>query len=123
MTEKSQDERRQYQRITKHFILTYFDVADPDVKYSASQLKNVSLGGVCLITAQSFPSATRLGIALKTPFLSELTHLEGTVLESHERIKNVIYETRLEFDEISPQSKEVIEELIKHFEKERSRNE
>jgi c-di-GMP-binding flagellar brake protein YcgR len=116
----SQPERRQYQRIKKHFILTYFDKADPDVRFSASQLKNISLGGLCLITDQSFPIGTSLGIELKTPFLSELTHLEGTVLASHERVKDIIYETRLEFLQLSPQAEFVLNKIIQYFEKEAS---
>ena len=73
--------------------------------HEASQLKNISIGGICLITAQAFSPGTKLGIELKTPILSELTHLEGTVLESHERIKDIIYETRVEFTALPDQAK------------------
>lgn len=118
MKEKEQQERRQYKRIKKHFVLTYFALNDPERRYSASQLKNISLGGMCLITSQSFPVSTRLGIELKTPFLAELTHLEGTVMESHEKVKDVIYETRLGFDQIASQATFVLQKLIQHFEKE-----
>ncbi len=121
MKKKEQPERRQYQRIKKHFILTYFNLADPDAKYSASQLKNISLGGMCLVTSQTFEPSVKLGIELKTPFLSELTHLEGTILESHEKIKDVIYETRMEFDPLSSPAEFVLKKLIDHFEKEEHR--
>ena len=68
-----------------------------------------------MITSQSFKSDTTLGIELKTPFLSELVHLEGTVLESHEKMKDIIYETRLSFEDISPQAEFVLKKLIEHF--------
>ena len=113
-------ERRKYKRIKKHFILTYYNFATPDVRFEASQLKNISLGGMCLITAKQFPPAARLGIELKTPFLAELIHLEGVVLESHERVKGIIYETRLQFSEISSQAEFVLKNIIQHFEKEES---
>ena len=114
----SSSDRRIYKRIKKHFILSYFEMADPSIRYDASQLKNISLGGMCFVTAKPFPMGVRLGIELKTPFLSELTHLEGIVLGSHERLKNIIYETRLKFENLTPQAQFVIGKLIQYFEKE-----
>ena len=46
---------------------------------------------------------TKLIVELKTPYLVDITHLEGTVLESHEKIPNIIYETRLQFENLSSQ--------------------
>jgi len=115
---KEQPERRQYKRIKKHFILTYFDLAHPDVRHEASQLKNISMGGMCLITSQPFADNTTLGIELKTPFLSELTHLEGVVLGSHEKVKDIIYETRLKYTVLDHQAEFVLNKMIQFFEKE-----
>ncbi len=111
-------ERRNGQRIKKHFIVTYYDVADPHVKFDASQLKNISLGGVCLVTPKPFPPATQLLIEFKTPFESDLTQIHGTVLESHEKIKGIIYETRLKFHELSPDANRILTKIIHHFDKE-----
>ena len=108
-------EQRRYKRIKKHFVLTYFDLNDRQQRHEASQLKNISLGGMCLITARPFAPATKLGIELKTPYLTELTHLEGTVLESKEKIKDIIYETRLEFTPLSEQALFVLNKIIQHF--------
>jgi len=120
MSEKH-EERRQYKRIKKHFLLTYYELAAPSEKHDASQLKNISRGGMCLITAKPFPSATILGIELKTPFTAERVHLEGTVLGSHERIKDVIYETRMKFNPLTPQAEFVLGKLIQYFENEESK--
>ncbi len=117
MSQKEGPERRKYLRIEKHFILNYYDILHPEDKYEASQLKNISLGGMCLITGKPFASGARLAIELKTPFLLELTHLEGTVMESHERIKDVIYETRMCFEALSPEATYLLGKLIEHFEK------
>ena len=73
-------ERRIYKRIKKHFILSYFELTNPEIRYDASQLKNISLGGMCFVTAKPFPRGALLGIELKTPFMADLTHLEGSVL-------------------------------------------
>jgi hypothetical protein len=111
-------ERRLYKRIKKHFILSYFEIANPSIRYDASQLKNISLGGMCFVTAKAFAVGVRLGIELKTPFMTELTHLEGVVMGSHEKLKNIIYETRLKFENLTPQAQFVISKLIQYFEKE-----
>lgn len=122
MSEKFHSERRQYKRIHKHFLLTYFDLNDPLARSEASQLKNISLGGMCLVTNRKFNVETHLGIELKTPFLSEFIYLEGTVLESKEKIKDIIYETRLRFDEMPPQAKAILKRLIEHFEQEEKKS-
>lgn len=110
-------DRRQQKRIKKHFILSYFELTNPAVRYDASQLKNISAGGMCFVTGKPFPRGALLGIELKTPFMTELTHLEGSVLESHEKLKNIIYETRLKFENLTPQAEFVINKLIQYFEK------
>lgn len=120
MTNEPFPEKRKYPRIAKHFMLSYFDLNDPLVKHSASQLKNIGLGGMCLITSKSFSTGTRLGIELKTPFLSEFIHLKGTVLESKEKIRNIIYETRVQFDEIPLAAHAVLSKLIEHFRNEKA---
>ena len=118
--EKPFSERRKYKRIKKHFILTYYNLADPSVKHDASQLKNISLGGMCLITSKSFATGIRLAVEMRTPYLSDLTHLEGEVLESHEKMKNIIYETRVKFFRLSPQAEFVLNKIMEHFQKEES---
>ncbi len=117
MDKQSHPERRRYHRIQKNFILTYYDMANPDHRFEATQLKNISLGGMCLITSKGFPAHTVLAIELKTPFLLELTHLEGLVLESHEKVKDIIYETRLEFKNLSLDAEYLLNKLVEHFEK------
>ena len=116
MSDYSHPEKRKHPRIDEHFILTYFDLNDPMVRHNSSQLKNISVGGMCLVTSKPFSVGTRLGIELKTPILSEFIHLKGTVLESRDKIKGIIYETRVQFDENLPlPSQTVLKKLIEHF--------
>ena len=112
---KPKQERRRYIRIKKSFLLTYFDKAQPHRKYEITQLKNIGLGGMCFITSHSFNPAAELCIELKTPYLAETTHLEGVVLESHEKRKNRIYETRLEFRNLDTEAKILLEKLMAYF--------
>jgi hypothetical protein len=112
---KMDQERRRSRRIRKHFILSYFEKEYPDRRYELTQLKNISHGGMCFITSQKFNSGIKLGIELKTPYVAETTYLEGVVLESHEKVRNIIYETRLKFEFLDPQGEFLVAKLIELF--------
>ncbi len=109
------EERRRHKRIKKNFILTYFDVSNPSQRFEITQLKNISKGGICFITTRSFIASTKIGIELKTPYLSGTTYLEGSVLESHEKIKNLLYETRLQFTSVEPQAEFLLNKVVEYF--------
>jgi len=108
-------ERRKHERIRKSFILSYFQQASPEKKFEITQLKNISLGGMCFVTTRGFEPSTKLGIELKTPYLAGTTYLEGTVLESHEKMAKMIYETRLKFEPLDTEAKILLEKLIEFF--------
>ena len=112
-----QVERRRYVRIERHFIISYYDKNDPDVKHNISQLKNISMGGMCFIASQKYDPNTKMGIELKTPFLAAMVHVEGTVLESREKAVNLIYETRLAFDALSKEAEIVLKKIVETFQK------
>ena len=115
MNKESEKERRKYERISKSFILSYFDLKNPKHKYEITQLKNISLGGMCFITGRSYETSTKLGIELKTPFLAGTTHLKGVVLGSNEKMKDKIYETRLQFEPLETEAKILLGKLINLF--------
>ncbi len=120
--EESIPERRKYVRIAKNFIVKYYDKANPTVKYEITQIKNISRGGMCLITSHRFDPSTKLMIELRTPHFTDLTVLEGTVLESHEMVANIIYETRLKFDALTQQAEFLLEKMIEFLQKESALN-
>ncbi len=95
--------------------MTYFPISNPEDKADITQLKNISLGGMCFITTRNFTPSTILGVELNTPYLSETTYLEGTVLESHEKVKKMIYETRLQFSSLKPEAEFLLSKLIEFF--------
>lgn len=115
-------ERRRHPRIIKHFILSYFQKDDPTVKHDMSQLQNVSMGGVCFMTSHRYQPGTQLTLELKTPYLSDTTRLEGVVLESHEKLANILYETRVKFHDLTPQAKVILEKIVEHFQKGKTNN-
>ncbi len=114
-SEKQGIERRQFERIKKSFILSYFDTKNPTHKFEITQLKNISLGGMCFVTTKSFERSTKLGVELKTPYIAGTTYLEGVVLQSHEKMKGTIFETRLEFDSLDTEATVLLEKLMKFF--------
>lgn len=109
------EERRKYKRIKKNFILSYFDKANPEQKLELTQLKNISLGGACFVTTKAFNPGTIIGIELKTPYLADTTYLEGAVIQSNERVKNIIYETRLQFSNISTEAEFLLKKMMEFF--------
>ena len=113
--EKKWKERRQYERIKKNFILSYFDKENPNRKYELTQLKNISQGGMCFITTQPFEKGKLIGIELRTPYLADTTYLEGEVLQSHEKVKAMLYETRLRFKLLNAQAEFLLTKLIEYF--------
>jgi len=112
---EEQPERRKFKRISKNFILKYFDLENPEEIYEITQLKNISMGGMCFITTRKIEPKTVLGIDLKTPYITNQTYLEGVVLETHTNAVNMLYETRLEFSKIGHDAKFVISKLIEYF--------
>ena len=117
-------ERRRHVRINKNFIMTYCQKSNPRKKIEITQLKNISLGGMCFITTQKFEPSTPLQIELKTPYITDTTILEGIVLESQEKTKNMLYETRLQFVYLNTEAQYLLTQLMEYFingEKERDK--
>ena len=53
-------------------------------------------------------------IDLKTPFIADSIHLEGTVLQSIEKVSDMIYEIRVEFKTPAAQVLAVLEKIEKY---------
>ncbi len=111
----SKVERRKNKRIKKHFLLSYYLRDNPEKKYEVTQLKNISLGGMCFITTRAYAPGTVMGIDLNTPYLSDATYLEGVVLESHETAKGILYNTRLQFKDLTPEAKFLLKKIMDFF--------
>lgn len=104
-------ERRKHVRVDRNFILTYHDKNSPYVKNEITQLRNISRGGLCFVSTRTFPVSLELIIEMRTPFTTGTVSIEGVVLESRERIKNMIYDVRLEFKNVQPAVMEILEKI------------
>jgi len=96
MEKKFGRERRRYPRLKANFIVSYRIKHIPK-DYDLSQTKNVSQGGLLLTTNKKFTPGTQLALTIKFPFVPKQVDVLGTVVDSKEIIKDMIYETRLFF--------------------------
>ncbi len=108
-------EKRKHKRFSRNYILSYREADNPDKKHAVTQLKNISEGGICFITDDAFKPGTVLILELNTPYIAETTYLEGMVLESSEKVQNMIYETRLQFGQLRPESEFLLQKMIDYF--------
>ncbi len=116
MSEEFQN-RRQHVRVYRNFILSY-TIKGKDGQVDVSQINNISRGGVSFVAMAPFDAGISLTIHLRTPFLSEALHLEGIVLDSKEKIDGMIYEIRVKFSQLPPQSEAVLKKIEEYSAKE-----
>ena len=106
--------RRKFVRVYRNFICSYWLKGKEETKIEISQINNISQGGLNFSSTFAFDQGVLLEIELKTPFISEKVNLEGIVLESREKISNLIFEVRLEFQNVSEQAKDVLEKIERY---------
>jgi hypothetical protein len=93
-------EQRQHPRIYRNFMLSYYEKGRSSLKNDISQIHNISQGGMSFVSTHSLDPQTIVEIDLTTPFIANSLHLEGVVLESKEKISDLIYEIRVQFKDV-----------------------
>lgn len=107
-------EKRKHPRITARFVVSYRILEESDV-VDISQTKNLSLGGMLLTTNRKFDSGVRLALEIKIPFDTTPIEIIGRIIESKEVIKELIYDTRLEFLKIDEKHLKSITETLDYY--------
>jgi hypothetical protein len=107
-------ERRKHPRISARFIVSYRIVEEED-KVDVSQTKNLSLGGMLLTTNRRFEPGTNLAIEIRLPFDPNPIMVIAKVLESREIIKDLIYDTRLQFLQMDEKHREIINKTVEYY--------
>jgi hypothetical protein len=105
------DERRKHLRVYRNFIITYHEKGCSTASHDASQIHNVSKGGLSFSSTLPLKQGAVVTIDLKTPFISGSISLEGHVLECKEKVPEMIYEIRLQFKDIPQQVMAVLEKI------------
>lgn len=113
-------ERRKFVRIDESFVVYYTTVAPDEPKSDVSQTKNISIGGILFITDRKFSQGSVLKLRIKLPDAPDYVNVRVKVVDSKERVKNIIYETRAQFIGISDADKDSINKMVEyHLKKEK----
>jgi len=105
------DERRKNPRLTATFVVSY-RIKHQHGLYDLSQSKNVSKSGILLTTNRFFEPGTNLAMTIRFPFVSQRIEATGEVLNSREVVKNLIYETRIIFQDLDLKFMEELGEFV-----------
>ncbi|MBN2120030.1 MAG: PilZ domain-containing protein [Candidatus Omnitrophica bacterium] len=107
-------ERRKHKRIKVSFVVSYRPLEKED-DADLSQTKNFSQGGMLLTTNKAFGPGTLLKIFIRVPLVKGKIYLIGQVLESKEIVKNLIYETRIAFQNLEDEIERILHETVGSF--------
>lgn len=105
-------ERRRFKRISRNFVVSYAPIKTEEFKFDVSQTKNLSEGGLMLITDKKFEKEVVLKIKLRLPEFSDYVIVRAEVIDSKQLAKGIIYETRARFVEVEENVKEAIRKLV-----------
>ncbi len=96
MEEYCGQERRRHPRIDSKIVVSYHREKEDD-NYDLTQTKNLSQGGMLLVTNRKFEKGAELGMTILFPFLDGKAYVLGEVVDSKEVVKNMLCNTRLKF--------------------------
>ena len=89
-------ERREHPRTDANLVVSY-RVKNFASDYDISQSKNVSQGGMLLTTNRQFGPGELLLMTLRLPFMPDAMEVTGRVVASTEIVRDLIYDTRIQF--------------------------
>lgn len=93
-------DKRRFPRIKGRFIIRYRIHGHEEIE-DVAQAKDFSFGGILFTTSKEFPPGTLLDTEVQLPVSNAKLDLIGKVLSSKEIVKGSIYETRIEFIDVS----------------------
>jgi len=107
-------ERRKYVRVDGTFVLSYSDVTTQQLKSDVTQTKNISLGGLLITTDKKFSPGTVLRLKLRLPDGLDYINVKVLVVDSRQKAKNLLYETRAKFISIKEQDKGAVSRIVQY---------
>ena len=90
------EEKRKHSRMNINFVVSY-RIKEKDENFDLSQTKNISQGGMLLTTNKIFDKDTLLSMIMRFPLIPHKIEVTGVVVDSKEIVRDLIYETRLQF--------------------------
>jgi len=107
-------ERRKHPRVLGRFIVSYRIMNESD-NIDISQTKNISMGGMLLTTNRNFNPGVNLALEIRLPFDPHPIMIIGRVVESREIMKDMIYDTRIEFLAVDERHRKVVGETVSYY--------
>ncbi len=107
-------ERRRFKRISGNYIVSYAPMKSEELKFDISQTKNISEDGMLFISDRKFEKDVVLKMKLRLPEFSDYVIVQTQVIDSIQRVKGVMYETRARFIEAEKKVRESIRKLVDH---------
>jgi hypothetical protein len=104
-------EKRKSERIPCHYLTSYRLLEGAGVT-DTSQLKNMGSGGILVTTSEPLASGALCALKIRVPFARNPLSPIGRVIESHEVVKGLIYDTRLSFADVTEDDSKVINEVV-----------
>ena len=109
-------EKRKNLRIGTNLIVSYRQATEKDLT-DISQTKNIGLGGAMFKTKKEFPVGTNLMLEIRLPQENVPFMFIGKVMGSKQVIKDLCYDTRIEFLSVNETQKNAINALINYLSK------
>lgn len=109
-----QKNRRQFVRIKRHYFLWFTDKTNPQIRFQVSQVEDISQGGLCFTSNIPLKQGALLQFKLQTPYIEEVVYLDGKVVAVREKVKGLMYSIHIQFDQLTPVVKEVLEKIEKY---------
>ena len=109
----AEPDRRKTARAKGTFIVSYRVLEEED-NLDVSQSKNIGLGGMLLTTNRQFKLGAKLALDIRLPIDPDPIMLIGSVVDSKEVIKNLIYDTRLAFLAVDEKHQKAIRGTVEH---------
>ncbi|UCC95610.1 MAG: PilZ domain-containing protein [Candidatus Omnitrophota bacterium] len=104
-------DRRKYPRLPTTYIVRY-KPRYSKTNYEVTQTKNISLGGIFLLTPKMLKQGQQLEMHIQFPFARKKIMVLARVISCEKLARGEIYETRLKFIEMSEETKQKLAEII-----------
>ena len=107
-------ERRKFIRVGGTFVVSYTDITTQEQKTDVTQTKNISVGGILFTAGREFSADTVLRLKLRLPDVPDYINVKVKVMGSKQRIKGLMYDTRVKFIGIREEDRDAIRRIVEH---------
>ena len=108
-------DKRKHKRVNASFSFCYRAYRRLNISGGISKIKNISAGGVQLVTSHELNANNILELTFRTPSSRKKITIMGKVLECKKNKKDQLYESRISFICSDKNAREMMTELVKEI--------